>query len=60
MEEPRNGQRSFNELVVTELRYIRDRVDKIYDRHYLLYAKVAGISAVISTVAVLVGWVIAS
>jgi hypothetical protein len=28
------------------------------DRHSLLYAKVAGISAIISTLAVLVGWVL--
>ena len=58
MTEPQgNGQRSFNELIITELRYIRSRVDLIYDKHYLLYAKVVGISAVVSTVAVLVGWV---
>ena len=55
--EPRNGQKSFNEMLVAELHYIRQRVELIYDRHYLLYAKVAGISALISAAAVLVGWV---
>ena len=56
MEPGPNGQRSFNEMVIAELRYIRQLVDSIYQSHYLLYAKVVGISAAVSTVAVLVGW----
>ncbi len=38
----------FNAFVVSELNYIRVRVDSIYDKHYRLYAKVLGISAVVS------------
>jgi hypothetical protein len=48
----------FQQYVSSELKYIRKRVDDLYNRHYLLYAKVVGISAVVSTVAVLVGWVL--
>jgi hypothetical protein len=56
MREPAPEQ--FQQYITSELKYIRKRVDDLYNRHYLLYAKVAGISAIISTVAVLVGWVL--
>jgi hypothetical protein len=45
----------FQQYIISELRYIRKRVDDLYNRHYLLYAKVVGISAVVSTVVVLLG-----
>jgi hypothetical protein len=45
----------FQQYVSSELKYIRKRVDDLYNRHYLLYAKVAGISAVVSTLVVLLG-----
>ena len=51
-------QSNLNEWIVSELRYIRKRVDEIYDRHGMLYARVIGISATISTVAVLLGWIL--
>lgn len=44
--------------IMTELKYIRERVDALYDRHYLLYAKVVGISGVVSTIIAVVGWVV--
>jgi len=55
MEEPRPDQ--FQQFVTSELKYIRERVDALYDRHYLLYAKVLAISAAVSTIVVIVGWV---
>jgi hypothetical protein len=45
----------FQQYITSELKYIRKRVDDLYNRHYLLYAKVAGISAIISTIVVLLG-----
>ena len=48
----------FTELLVSELQYIRKRMDVTYDRQYLLYANAAEISGVIGTVAVIVGWVV--
>lgn len=56
MREPAPDQ--FQRFVTSELRYIRERVDALYDRHYLLYAKVVGISAVVSTIVAIVGWVV--
>jgi hypothetical protein len=46
------------QYITSELKYIRERLDALYDRHYLLYAKVIGISAAASTVVAIVGWVV--
>ena len=53
MREPTPEQ--FQQYITSELKYIRELVDDLYNRHYLLYAKVAGISAVVSTIVVLLG-----
>jgi hypothetical protein len=53
MREP--TQEQFQQYITSELKYIRKRVDDLYNRHYLLYAKVVGISAVVSTIVVLLG-----
>jgi hypothetical protein len=53
MKEPLPEQ--FQQYITSELKYIRQRVDDLYNRHYLLYAKVAGISAVVSTIVVILG-----
>ena len=53
------GQKSpdFNNYIIKELHYIRNRVDSIYDKHYMLYAKVFSVALLVSTaVVVLAGW----
>jgi len=46
-------QEQFQQYISSELKYIRKLVDDLYNRHYLLYAKVVGISAVVSIMVVL-------
>ena len=50
----------FQQYITSELKYIRRRVDDLYNQHYLLYGKVVGISAAVSTVVVLIGIVLRS